>query len=56
MTNRTMVIQSHFPQSTGHTGDLREASAGAGHLRGWIPLVLALVVTLVLGGASVAEP
>lgn len=55
MTNRTMVIQSHFPQSSGHTGDLREASAGAGHLRGWIPLVLALVVTLVLGGASVAR-
>lgn len=55
MMNRTMVIQSHFPQSSGHTGDLREASAGAGHLRGWIPLVLALVVTLVLGGASVAR-
>ena len=50
-----MVIQSHFPQSPGHSGDLRESSAGAGHLRGLIPLVLALVVTLVLGGASVAR-
>lgn len=31
------------------------AVAAPGRGRGWIPMVLALVVTLVLGGASVAR-
>ena len=43
------------PQSSGYSGATRSDSRHGGRWRGFTPLVLALVVTLVLGGASVAR-